>query len=66
MANYFISYALKYKDVQMSPITNYGNLVIDLPHTINDDTDIRDIQLLLADKFPQTDVIVLWFKKLPE
>lgn len=66
MTKYFISYVLKFKDPQMAPITNYGNMVLDLPHEIIDDTDIRDLQILLGEDYPDCNILIIWFKKLPE
>ena len=65
MANYFISYALKSNDAMMSPITHYGNVVLNLPHDIFDESDIRDIQNLVEKNYPDNKVAVLWFQKLP-
>jgi hypothetical protein len=65
MNNYFVSYALKFKGAEMSPITHYDNAVIDLPHEVIDDTDIRDIQILVDKHYTDMYSKVLWFQKLP-
>ena len=62
--NYFISYIIKSKDSAMSPITHYGNIIMDLPHEILDKSDIADIQDHLATNLENSIVIVLWFNKL--
>lgn len=64
--NYFISYAIKSKDPMMSPITHYGNVVMDLPHIIKDTSDITDIQNYVATHFENSNVIILYFNKLEE
>ena len=61
---YFISSALKYQDPQMAPVTHYGNLNINLPHKITDDSDIADLQALLAEKNKGFNVIILWFQEM--
>ena len=64
--NYFISYTIKSKDPMMSPITHYGNVIMDLPHAIKDESDIIDIQNHLAVHFENSVIIILWFNKLEE
>jgi hypothetical protein len=65
MNKYFISYALKFNDEMLSHITQYGNVVLDLPHTINDESDIADIQSLIEKNYTEYKAIILWFEKLP-
>ena len=59
--NYFISYALRFKD---NPISHFGNIVIDLPHEIKDSSDIEDIQKQLATYFENSIIVILSFNKL--
>ena len=62
--NYFISYAIKSKDPMMSPITHYGNTLVDLPHEIIDISDITDLQNHIAENFENSIIVILWFNKL--
>jgi hypothetical protein len=65
MIKYFITFAYKYKDPMMQPITLYGSVVLDLPHSINDESDINDLVGFLSEKYLDYNVFILNIQRLP-